>query len=100
MNKENQNTIAKNLMKIREYMGYSVETLAKLINVDETLIEQWEAGTKEPALSQGLLLSKLYGIPVDDIFCDCKLTEILPEEKKAEFNHNVWLNRITNRGYC
>lgn len=99
MNKDNQNTIALNLVKIREYIGYSQETLAKLLNVDEKMIEQWELGKSEPTLSQALLLSRLYGIPLEDIFCDCKVSEVLPDDAKEEFNHNAWLNRISNRRY-
>lgn len=100
MNRNNPNKIAVNLKKIRENTGYSPETLAKLINVDKIQIEQWEAGKTEPILSQVLLLSRLYGVPVDDIFCDCKVVELLPEDKKEEFNHNALLNRISNRRYC
>lgn len=100
MMKNSQSIIALNLLKIREYTGYTVERLAELIGVDKELIEQWEAGVKEPTLSQGLLLSRLYGVPVDDIFCDCKTVEILTESKREEFNHDAWLNRIANRRYC
>lgn len=100
MNNNNQNMIAVNLMKIREHTGYAPETLAKLLNVDEKVIEQWESGKTEPTLSQVLLLSRLYGVSVDDIFCDCKVVEQLPDDKKEEFNHNAWLNRISNRRYC
>jgi len=100
MKNNSQNTVALNLMKIREYTGYSVETLANLLGVDEKMIEQWENGKAEPTLTQVLLLSRLYGVPVDDIFCDYKVVETLPEDKKEEFNHNAWMNRISNRSYC
>ena len=100
MDRENRNTIANNLLKIRERMGYSAEKLGKLLGVNDTVIHQWESGEKEPTLSQGLLLGRLYGVPVDDLFCDCKLTETLPDGKAEEFNHDAWLNRISNSRCC
>lgn len=100
MDRENKNTIANNLVKIRERMGYSVEKLGKLLGVNDAVIHQWETGEKEPTLSQGLLLGRLYGVPVDDLFCDCKLTECLPEGKNEAFHHDAWLNRISNRRCC
>ncbi len=92
--------VSSNLLKIRECTGYSRETLAELLGFDEKLIEQWESGEIEPTISQVLLLSSLYGVSVDDIFCDCKVMDVLPENKREEFNHNAWLNRIANRRYC
>lgn len=100
MDEKKHSIVPANLLKIREYTGYSKETLAHLLGLDEKLIEQWESGEAEPTVSQVLLLSKLYGVPMDDIFCDCKVTDILQEDKREEFNHNAWLNRIANRRYC
>ncbi len=100
MDEKKHSIISEKLLKVREYTGYSKATLANLLGLDEKLIEQWESGETEPTVSQVLLLSRLYGVPVDDIFCDCKVMDNLPEDKWEEFNHNAWLNRIANRRYC
>ena len=99
MDERKRDMVSSNLLKIREYTGYSKETLANLLDLDEKLIEQWESGETEPTISQVLLLSRLYGVSVDDIFCNCKIMDFLPEDKQEEFNHNAWLNRIANRRY-
>lgn len=98
--RKNHSIVSADLLRIREYTGYSKETLAKLLGLDEKLIGQWESGEIEPTISQVLLLSRLYGIPVDDIFCSCEVMDVLPEDKREEFNHNAWLNRVANRRYC
>ncbi len=100
MDEKRHSIISANLLKIREYTGYSRETLANLLGLDEKLIEQWESGETEPTISQVLLLSRLYGVPVDDMFCDCKVMDALQEDRKEEFNYNAWLNRIANQRYC
>ena len=100
MDEKKHSIVSANLLKIREYTGYSKTTLANLLDLDEKLIEQWESGETEPTVSQVLLLSRLYGVPVDDIFCNCKVMDNLPEDKRENFNHNAWLNRIANRRYC
>lgn len=91
------NVIAEKLKKIRERAGYSMETLANLLNVDTELISKWEDGIEEPTLSKSLLLSKLYGVSVNDIFYDVDVDKEIPEEKQDDFQHNAWVNRISNR---
>lgn len=44
------------------------EEVAKHMRVGKQTIVSWEKGTSEPKMSQGLELSKLYGIPIDYIF--------------------------------
>ena len=44
------------------------EEVAKHMHVGKQTIVSWEKGTSEPKMSQGLELSKLYGIPIDYIF--------------------------------
>lgn len=100
MKTQSKSTIATNLKKVREQTGYSVETLANLLDVDIELILKWEEGTEEPTLSMGLLLSKLYGVSVDDIFYNVEIDEGIPKEKKDDFRHNAWLNCLSNRSRC
>ena len=44
------------------------EEVAKHMRVGKQTIVSWEKGTSEPKMSQGIELSKLYGIPIDYIF--------------------------------
>ncbi len=100
MKVKEKNTIAGKLKRIREKAGYSIETLADLLNLDIELISKWEDETEEPTLSQSLLLSKLYGVPVDDLFYNVDVDAIIPEEKQEHFQYSAWLNRLSNRSYC
>lgn len=96
VNYMNRNVIAESLVKLRETTGYSIHELAKLIDVETEQILQWETGEDEPKISQCILLSELYGVKLNDIFCNCTPEEYLASEKVDDFKHNAWINRIAN----
>lgn len=100
MEKQIMSVIAESLKKIRTRAGYSIEALAKLLGVERETVSKWEDGTEEPTLSMGLLLSKLYGVSVNDIFCNVEVDREIPEENREDFCHNAWVNRVSNRRYC
>lgn len=99
MKEQSTCTIADNLKSMREDARYSVETLADLLDVDTELITKWEVGAEEPTLSQSLLLSKLYGVPVNDLFYNVKVEEYIPNEKKDDFKYNARVNQLLHRSY-
>lgn len=44
------------------------DEIARKLHVGKQTIVSWEKGETEPKVSQALLLSKIYGIPLDNIF--------------------------------
>lgn len=48
------------------------QELAKALNVSKVTVCNWENGKTEPSLSQLILISKLSGIPMDNIFVPLK----------------------------
>ena len=48
------------------------DEVAKAIKVSKNTIVNWENGRSEPKSSQVRELSKLYNIPIDNIFIPCK----------------------------
>lgn len=100
MSEQSKSIIAKNLKAMREYTDYSVEMLADLLDVDTELISEWEAGIEEPTLSQSLLLSKLYGVSMDDLFYNVQIEECIPKEKQKKFTYNARVNRLLQKKFC
>ena len=46
---------------------------AKALGVSKSTIVAWEKGENEPKVTQAMALSKLYNIPLDNIFLPCNL---------------------------
>ena len=99
MEKKNMSIIGDSLKRKRERAGYSIEKLANLLDVEVELISKWENGTEEPTISQILVLSKLYGMSVNDIFHRVEVEREIPEEMRDDFRRSVRANRISNRSY-
>jgi DNA-binding transcriptional regulator YiaG len=51
----------------RTELGMSQDHLAELVNVDQTAIARWEAGTRVPAGHHLFVLMKLFRITPDEI---------------------------------
>ncbi len=47
--------------------GLTQDDVAKALHVGKQTIVNWENGTSEPKISQGVMLSELYGMPLDCI---------------------------------
>ena len=92
--------IAESLTMVREKAKYSVDELAEITGISSNMIMAWEQGIEEPRISECILLSKLYGVELEDIFYGCKAEDYLTEERKADFSRNAWINRIVNRCYA
>ena len=92
-------TIGEILNKNRENRGYSVQKLSELLGVSKKAVQDQEEDVSKPDLLESLLLSILYGITLEDMFCDLNPEAVLTGEKKTDFEHEKWLNRIGNREY-
>ena len=93
----NYTIISTTLQKLREDRGYTQEELAAFFGAGKELIEDWESGLSEPTISECMVLSKLYGIPLDDMFAGFDETAMIPQESQTAFEQAVRLNRMTNR---
>lgn len=56
------------LAAARVNAGLTQEDVAKKLNVGKQTVVSWEKGETEPKISQGMALSTLYKIPLDNIF--------------------------------
>lgn len=96
MNHKNIPTILK---EQRVKMNYSPSELAELLGVKESTVLDWESGTIEPTISEGLLLSKLYNIDLNDMFLEFDEMDMIPHSAVTAFQHVVRQNRYINRWY-
>ena len=87
------------LKSLREQHNYTVDELSRFFNNDENLIKAWELGVAEPTISQCLILSKLYGISVDEMFSDLDISSVMPTNKVDELGYEAKLNRLAKHWY-
>lgn len=69
------------------------------METSEKVVDDWEKNASIPNLQEALLLSRLYGKELNDMFCDLNLEEILTGDNVKKFEHEKWLNRMKNRAY-
>lgn len=62
------------LAAARVNAGYTQEDVAKKMGVTKQTIVNWEKGKIVPGIPQIDMLSRLYGIPQDNIFLPCYST--------------------------
>lgn len=87
------------LKSLREQHSYTVDELSRFFNNDKNLIKAWELGVAEPTISQCLILSKLYGISVDEMFSDLDISDVMPINKVDELEYEAKFNRLAKRWY-
>jgi len=87
------------LKSLREQHSYTVDELSRFFNNDKNLIKAWELGVAEPTISQCLILSKLYGISVDEMFSDLDISDVMPTNKVDELEYEAKFNRLAKRWY-
>lgn len=56
------------LAAARTNAGLTQREVAKLLGVTQQTIFNWEQGKQEPKVKQAIELSKLYNLPLDNIF--------------------------------
>lgn len=55
------------IREMREEKKITQSQLAKLINVDQTAISQWERGITSPRMKTSLILAKALGCTLNDL---------------------------------
>ena len=90
-------TVGSTLKNIREKHGYSADELALLIGSTAEIIDSWESDMCEPTITECLILSKLYAIPLSDMFCT---VAVLPSQSDTTaFDRVAAINRMTKRWF-
>ncbi len=60
------------LAAARVNAGLTQEEVAKNMKISKNTLVNWEKGVSEPTVTQGLRLSELYNMPLDNIFLPSK----------------------------
>lgn len=55
------------LFQLRKNKGLTQLELAEALNVSRQTVSRWEVGTAVPTLDNLVILSRLYGVPLDDL---------------------------------
>lgn len=92
----NYDSICSALRQLRENAGYTPEALARFFGTDGSLIENWESGVAEPTISECLVLSRLYDIPLDKMFPEFSVRSIIPEDRAELFDRIIRKNATEN----
>ena len=87
------------LKKFREKHNQSTKELSCYFGGNENLIIDWESESAEPTISECLILSKLYGVSLDEMFSDFDVKEVLPIDCVDSLGQQIRFNRMSARWY-
>lgn len=77
--------IANRLIEMRKKNGYSQEKLAELLGLSRQAVSKWERAEASPDTDNLILLSRLYGISLDELLnTNAADEEFVKEEKETE----------------
>ncbi len=79
------------LRNIRIEKGYSQKDLAEFLGVNVRTVSRWEQNNNKPNQEEMEKISKLFGIPEDELLVD----ELSDENNLEETNQNI-LNRLSD----
>ena len=72
------------LSQLRKEKGLTQLELAEMLNISRQAVSRWEVGTAIPALDNLVILSELYGVPLDDLVQKEVPTLPVPEEQPPD----------------
>lgn len=78
---------------------YTKEELAQYFGGDETMITDWEDGNQEPTISQCLVLCRLYGTTLDEMFADFNARFEVSPDSLDRYDYECKLNALVTRWY-
>ena len=84
--------IANRLCAYRKNSGMSQEELAEKVGVSRQAVSKWERGEASPDTDNLILLSKIYGVTLDELINkdpETKKTEQETTEDKVSFDHGI-----------
>ena len=59
--------LADKIIDLRKKNGWSQEELAEKLGVSRQAVSKWETGAADPSTSNLLALSKIFGIPAEEL---------------------------------
>lgn len=89
-----KNVIGSKLMNLRVEAGYSIKEIALYVGEDETKVQAWENGEKEPGIYQLHVLSHLYGISIDEVMHEVRPSDMVAAAVQEKYLHEAWMNRM------
>ena len=72
------------LISLRKEKRMSQQDLAEALNVSRQAVSRWEVGIAIPSMDNLLALSKLFGVPADELMGADRGTDVLESEKESE----------------
>ncbi len=69
------------LISLRKEKRMSQQDLAEALNVSRQAVSRWEVGIAIPSMDNLLALSKLFGVPTDELMGADRGTDVLESEK-------------------
>lgn len=76
------------IKKLRKEAGLNQEEFAKLFNVHQTAVSQWETGKTSPDTDIIIKMAKYFKISTDDILCNTDIRDIkkAPTDESRDFD--------------
>ena len=75
--------LKKKLSQLRKEKGLTQLELAEALQVSRQAVSRWEVGTAVPALDNLVILSEVYGVPLDDLIQNETTVPAAQTEEKA-----------------
>ena len=97
--KSHLDTVGKILKHYREKANYSIDEIACFFDGNIVKIEAWESDVEEPSITDCLILSKLYSVPLEDMFHSINVLSKVAADKVDAFESSINMNRLASRWY-
>ena len=73
-----ETTFGEKLLRLRREKGLSQEALAEMLDTKRQAVSKWENGQGMPEAEKLLVLSDIFGVPVDGLLRDGRSCEKIP----------------------
>lgn|GEM_PF-672025 len=97
--------IGRNLVSLRQNMGYSLEDIAEKLNVSLEVLSCWEISNALPDITSLISLLDLYKTSIEDLLClsvleiDESIHQLFANHDHAFFIHEIICNQLGQYSY-
>lgn len=88
-------SIGENIRRIREAKGISQYSLAKILNISQQSVDQWERSLTNPRKSNIAKLAKVLNVSIDELFSDNVDTTIQKEQNNISLCSDIEVKSLT-----
>ena len=92
-------SIGENIRRIREAKGISQYSLAKILNISQQSVDQWERSLTNPRKSNIAKLAKVLNVSIDELFSDNVDTTIQKEQNNISLCSDIEVKSLTEHEY-